>query len=251
MGYFSTDALVLREVRYKEADKILTVFTADRGIVTAKARGALRKNSLTAAAAQQLTLSEMTFFENRGRLTVHEAVVKEAFTGLRKNIEAYSLGCYFAECIEALVPEGEVDSLSFQLILNSLFALCQAFRDSLQIKAAFELRLMSILGYTPDLTVCAVCGRKQPVRPLLGIQTGHVVCSSCRSADIGTTVPLCEDSLRAMQYIVSAPAKQLFSFHVANDALNRLSECCERYLTEQSGRHFATLDYWKRLRNQW
>ena len=93
MGYFSTDALVLREVRYKEADKILTVFTADRGIVTAKARGALRKNSLTAAAAQQLTLSEMTFFENRGRLTVHEAVVKEAFTGLRKNIEAYSLGC--------------------------------------------------------------------------------------------------------------------------------------------------------------
>ena len=45
MSFFTTDALVLREVRYKEADRILTLFTADRGIITAKARAALRKNS--------------------------------------------------------------------------------------------------------------------------------------------------------------------------------------------------------------
>ena len=61
------NALVLREVRYKEADRILTLLTDTEGKLTAKARGALRKSSRTAAATQQLTYAEMTLFGNRGR----------------------------------------------------------------------------------------------------------------------------------------------------------------------------------------
>ena len=77
------NALVLREVRYKEADRILTLLTDTEGKITAKARGALRKSSRTAAATQQLTYAEMTLFGNRGRWTVNEAAVKEPFEGLR------------------------------------------------------------------------------------------------------------------------------------------------------------------------
>ena len=60
----TVQALVLREVRYKEADKILTLFTKSDGRITAKARGALRKGSKITAATQQLTYSEMTLFGN-------------------------------------------------------------------------------------------------------------------------------------------------------------------------------------------
>ena len=88
----TTNALVLRETRYKEADRILTLLTDKEGKITVKARGALRKSSKTAAATQQLTYSEMTLFGNRGRWTVNEASVKEAFSGLRMDMEALSLG---------------------------------------------------------------------------------------------------------------------------------------------------------------
>ena len=71
----TTNALVLRETRYKEADRILTLLTDKEGKITVKARGALRKSSKTAAATQQLTYSEMTLFGNRGRWTVNEASV--------------------------------------------------------------------------------------------------------------------------------------------------------------------------------
>ena len=63
----TVNALVLREVRYKEADRILTLLTDTDGKITVKARGALRKSSKTAAATQQLTYSEMTLFGNLGR----------------------------------------------------------------------------------------------------------------------------------------------------------------------------------------
>ena len=106
----TTKALVLREVRYKEADRMLTLFTSTDGKITAKARGALRKGSKTAAATQQLTYGEMTLFGNRGKWTVNEASVIEPFSGLRTDIADFALGCYFAECLEALSVEDQPDA---------------------------------------------------------------------------------------------------------------------------------------------
>ena len=119
----TVQALVLREVRYKEADKILTLFTKSDGKMTAKARGALRKGSKITAATQQLTYSEMTLFGNRGKWSVNEASVIESFDGLRNDIADFALGCYFAECLEALGVEDQPDEAMLQLGLNSLYAL--------------------------------------------------------------------------------------------------------------------------------
>ena len=247
MAFLKTDALVLREVRYKEADRILTLFTFDHGIVTAKARGAVRKSSRIAAATQQLTLSEMNFFENKGRLTVQEAVVKEPFDGLRKSFENFALGCYFAECIEAFVQEDQPDADSFQLILNSLYAISHDLCSPLLVKAAFEVRLMCLMGYAPDLSACCFCGKKDPVSPVLGIQSGHICCRACRKSELGEGLFLCDASLGAMRYIASAPSKRLFSFTLPEEALKRLSLASESYLAAQAGRRFATLEYWKRI----
>ena len=248
MAYSTVDALILRETRYKESDRILTLFTPERGIITAKARGALRKNSKLSAATQFLTYSELTLFDRLGLLEVREAVIREPFDGLRKDFEKYALGCYFAQCVEGLLPEGEADTAILQLVLNSLYALSHSLYESLAIKAAFEIRLMCLLGYTPDLTACVVCGREDPASPVFGLQTGHICCRNCQNASTGTGASLDEASLEAMRYIVSAPAKQLFSFRLERDALKRLNDCSERYLTEQAGRRFDTLDYWKKIR---
>ena len=137
--FTTTNALVLREVRYKEADRILTLLTSTDGKITVKARGALRKSSKTAAGTQQLTYSEMSLFGNRGKWTVNEAVVKEEFAGLREDIEAFALGSYFAECLEALSVEDQADPELLQLGLNSLFAL---FRFTFHI--VWHLRFRSL-----------------------------------------------------------------------------------------------------------
>ena len=97
--FLTTRGLVLREVRYKEADKILTVLTQHEGKVTVRARGALRKGSRITAATQLLTYSDMTIFENRGFHTVDEAAPIEMFTGIRTDIELLALASYFAQVL--------------------------------------------------------------------------------------------------------------------------------------------------------
>ena len=128
----TVNALVLREVRYKEADRILTLLTDTDGKITVKARGALRKSSKTAAATQQLTYSEMTLFGNLGRWTVNEATVKEGFDGLRADIGSFALGCYFAECADALSVEDQPDAPLMQSHLKILDDLAESASTSMQ-----------------------------------------------------------------------------------------------------------------------
>ena len=243
----SVNALVLREVRYKEADRILTLLTDTDGKITVKARGALRKSSKTAAATQQLTYSEMTLFGNLGRWTVNEATVKEGFDGLRADIGNFALGCYFAECVDALSVEDQPDAPLMQLALNCLYALSRGMYTPEHIKAAFELRLMCLAGYTPELSHCAVCGEEEPGDPVLMLERGCVCCRRC-AAGAGQTVKLDTASLNAMRHICSASPKQILSFSLEGEGAKRLSAAAEEYLLLHTERRFPTLDYWKNVK---
>ena len=239
-------ALVLREVRYKEADRILTLLSAEEGKLTAKARGALRKPSRTGAGTQQLTYAEMTLFANKGKWTVNEASVLEPFDGLRENFEALALGSYFAECLEALSVEDEPDAELLQLGLNALYALSRGLYDPALIKAAFELRLMCLSGYAPDLSACAACGAEEPAESVFHPAEGRVYCRACPRQ--GGTLALGAEALATMRYIAAAPAKKLFSFTLSGEALERLSLVAEAYLLRQTERRFGTLEYYKKIK---
>ena len=243
----TVNALVLREVRYKEADRILTLLTDTDGKITVKARGALRKSSKTAAATQQLTYSEMTLFGNLGRWTVNEAAVKEGFDGLRTDIGSFALGCYFAECVDALSVEDQPDAPLMQLALNCLYALSRGMYTPEHIKAAFELRLMCLAGYTPELSHCAVCGEEEPGDPVLMLERGCVCCRRC-AAGAGQTVKLDTASLNAMRHICSASPKQILSFSLEGEGAKLLSAAAEEYLLLHTERRFPTLDYWKNVK---
>lgn len=245
----TTRGLILREVRYKEADRILTVLTDTDGKRTLKARGALRKGSKTAAATQQLTFSELTLFGNKGRWTVNEAAVLEPFQGLREDFSAFALGCYFAEVLEAVCEEGVADAAVLQLALNSLYALSRRLSPAEQIKAVFELRLMAVTGYEPDLSACPVCGETHPETPWFYLPEGMVFCGHCRAEAPGGVTPMHPDTLAAMRHIVYSDPKRIFSFSLEGEPMEQLTALSERYLLTQLDRGFASLDYWKKVKD--
>ena len=244
---FVTDkALVLREVKYREADRMLTLFTAKNGKISAKARGALRKSSRTAAATQQLSYSEMTLFFNKGKWTVNEASVIEGFDGLKDDISRFALGCYFAECVEAMAVEDQSDAELMSLALNSLYALSRGLYDESHVKAAFELRLMGISGYRPDLGHCSVCGAEMPQRAALDLVNGRICCEKCSSSGRGAFLD--SDALAAMRHILDAPPKQFLSFTLPREARVPLAFAAENYLLTQTERGFGTLEYYKKIK---
>lgn len=226
---------------------MLTLMSDSEGKISVKARGALRKGSRTAAATQQLCYSEMVLFGNRGRWTVNEASVKEDFSGLHGDICDFSLGCYFAECIEAMSVEDQPEPELMQLILNCLYALSRRLYPAEQIKAAFELRLMCLAGYTPELSACSHCGEEKPERPMLLLDRGCISCENCAPSD-RAAVCLGGASLQALRHICTCPPKQILSFSLEPPALRQLCRAGESYLLTHTERKFSTLEYWKNLR---
>lgn len=244
-----TQGLVLREVNYKESDKILTVLTREGGKRTVKAQGCRRKGSRLAASAQLLVWSDMTLFEYKDYWSLNEAESQEQFWGLKKDVEKLALGSYFAEVAETVAEEGRSDPDLLSLILNSLYALDKLQKPQALVKAAFELKLMCLTGYEPMLDACAACGVENPEEPRFHISEGVLHCASCRSeVGDGVSMPLTPGALAAMRHVVYGDPKRLFSIPIDAEGLTRLADLCEAYLLTQLERGFRTLDFYKSLK---
>lgn len=244
-----TQGLVLREVSYKESDKILTVLTREGGKRTVKAQGCRRKGSRLAASAQLLVWSDMTLFEYKDYWSLNEAESLEQFWGLKKDVEKLALGSYLAEVVETVAEEGRNDQGLLSLILNSLYALDQLQKPEALVKAVFELKLMSLTGYEPLLDACAACGVENPEEPRFHISEGVLHCASCRGeVGDGVSMPLTPSALAAMRHVVYGDPKRLFSIPIDAVGLARLADLCEVYLLTQLERGFRTLDFYKSLK---
>lgn len=233
-----TQGIVLREVQYKESDKILTVLAQGQGKVTVKARGCRRKNSPLAAGSQLLVYSDMTWFEYQGRWTLQEAATLQEFRGVREDLTRLALGSYFAEVCEAVAVEGEDNPELLSLLLNSLYALDTLKKPPELVRAAFDWKCMALAGYAPLLDGCARCG-EEPRDPRLDLTAGVVRCAAC-----GDGAALTAEMLTAMRHIVSGDPKRLFSFRLPAEQLGRFAVLASDYLTTQLERGFRTLDFY-------
>ena len=179
MPHLVTKGLVLREVNYKESDKILTVLLEGQGRRTVKAQGCRRKNSPLAASAQLMVWSEMSLYDYQDRWSMKEGNPLEEFRGLRTDLTRLALGTYFAEVAEAVSEEGVETPGLLSLVLNSLYALDKLGKAEAVVKAAFEVKLACLVGYEPMADACAVCGQ-QAVEPQLNLSEGVLHCRKCR-----------------------------------------------------------------------
>lgn len=243
--YLKTQGIVLREVDYNDADKLLDVLTPDRGLLTVRARGIRRSGTLRKSACQLLVYAEFTLSENRGRLTVTEASPIEQFHELREDLELLSLSSYFAQAAQLLAQQDAPDPELLSLLLNALYALGKLKKPQRLVKSAFELRLACLAGFAPELSGCAVCGAAQPER--LNVSQGVLECAACRGGEEGIRLPLSAGTLAAMRYISQCDAKRLYAFSLGEDTLRQLSDVTETYLTTQLEHSFSTLDFYKSL----
>lgn len=241
-----TDGLVLREVLYRDSDKMLTILTKDRGKISASCPGARSRQGSMRAGTQLLSYSTFTLYESRGRYSVNAAEPVELFVGLRKDILSLSLASYMAEVLEAIADEEDPAPELLTTGLNCLYALSVHKKPRDLIKAVFEMRVMMLAGYAPDVSQCSVCGESEIKYPVFNLKTGLISCAGCAKGEPGV-VQLCDRSLMALRYILTAEPKRLLSFSLEEQPLMLLSRAAELYLQSQLEREFSTLGFYKSL----
>ena len=244
---FKTKGLILRQQNIGERDKLVWVLTDSHGILRAFVRGAKNIKSPKAAGTGLLSYAALTVFEGRDSYSIDEAEALEQFIGLHKNVEDMSLAQYFCERCLNLCPTGQEAGEQLRLALNSLYMLSNKKRPALQIKICFEMRLITLSGYMPDLVMCAECGVYEAPEMVFVPHTGKLYCASCAETHGIQGVRLPIAAITALRHTVYADVSKLFSFELKEELLAPLSYAAERYVAYMTQKDYQTLQFYKAL----
>ena len=205
---YKADAVVLRSLRFGEADRVLHVYTAERGRVNAIAKGVRTTSSRFGGRLEPLTRAQLLLHEGRGELhTVSGADIVASHAAVRAAPYALSVAQIGSEAVLKLFPEPEPHPRVFEglvrfldLLEGGIAAGPDPVRDSVGL--GFQLKLLALAGYLPPPESCAGCGS---VGPLVGYSAaaGGAVCGRCAVED--GAFRLRPGSLEAVTALVERP----------------------------------------------
>ncbi|MBE6758887.1 MAG: DNA repair protein RecO [Ruminococcaceae bacterium] len=240
----TVDALVLRTQNYRESDRLCTLLTRTHGIVYAYARGARNLKNKNFSSTQQLSYARFTLFSSRDRFIIDETSLEHIFSAVLSELERLSLAQYLCELAEELTPP-EMNEPYLLLMLRALYTLSKRDRPVELIKAATEMRLMSMSGFMPDLVMCSECGEYETEKMFFMPGTGTIRCEKC-GAD-GVCLPVSRGAVTAMRHCCYTDLNKTYAFDLGEPSLSQFGAACESYLKNRLERSFTTLDFYRSL----
>lgn len=247
----STVGIVIREFGQGENDKLLTILTPN-GKIYALAKGVKKLSSKNAPACQLFVYSEYELMQKGGRNIVKTALSKELFYNMRSDMARYSLACYFAEVLSYVTTENNDETETLRLFLNTLYALSNKPEIPLwQIKGAFELKLMCILGFAPDFKNCFECGCEIEIgrSNVFSFEESALICEKCRKGNVAFSCTVSGDTCLALKYISASTLTNFLSFNIDSSYGTEFSFICENYLIHKTERNYETLKIYKSIIN--
>ena len=184
MPLYKEQGVVLRAIKLGEADKIVTVLTQGSGKVRAVAKGVRKTTSRFGARLEPFTHVSLMVYRGRSSLdTISQAEIISPFRALRDDLGLFAAGETMLEAVDKVAEEHERNVRLFLLLLTGLRALQARPADPEAVAESFLLSLLSLSGFHPSLSACAVCGRPDP--DLFASGQGGAVCRSCAEPDAG------------------------------------------------------------------
>jgi DNA repair protein RecO (recombination protein O) len=183
-GLVKTEAVVLRSMRYGEADRILQIYTPHRGRVSAIAKGVRRARSRFGGRLEPFFHLRIELHEGRGELlTVTGAQTVNGHPSLRGDAHALDAAARACDAVGRLFETSEPHPGVFNLLCRKLSLLDENPAGATRASAlAFRLKLLVAAGLAPQLRACACCGEREHLVGFSG-SAGGVVCGSCWSSE--------------------------------------------------------------------
>lgn len=241
------DAVVVREKRLAEHDRLLTLLTRDKGVVTAYAKGAARNKGSMVSSTELLCYSRFGLFQRGERVFVDSAEGNTIFWGLRQDLTKLSLATYFCQLCCELVPPLDCDEGYMRLMLNALHYLEKDKLSTRLLKPLFELRILAMSGYMPDLVACCSCGEVTQDGMCFSTVDGVVFCRHCHSTNLSGLLPVSVGVFEAMRHIIYSDFDKLFSFRLSDEGGRELGRICRTYLLAQVERVLPALNYYETI----
>ena len=250
MGYETYTGIISREVDTGEADRYLTILSAERGKLECYAKGIRRQKSKLASQAGLMSYGEYQLFNNKDRYILTSAKAVEPFYRIREDVVKYAYAAHFLEIAGDVIVEAQAFPQALQTLLNALYVMC--FRDMNPdfVSRVFEIRILALSGFAPMLDQCSVCGAGlEPGGADFAVYGDGLVCGGeeCRNA-AGRTVSVSSGALKAIKHVSQCGAAEIFKFTVNGAVASELASVIPAYLRYHFGKDYDKLEEAERYR---
>lgn len=244
---YRTRGLVLRRRDYSDADRILTVFTPRLGKLQLIAKGARKTKSRKAGHVELFTHAMLQVAQARTWDIITEAETVESFRGIRRDLDAIARAGYVCELVDAFSQDDDESQPLWELLLLALRELDAGRVDGDLLLRWFELHLLSLAGFQPELFHCLGCGDElQPVINYLSLQAGGVHCPRCGEG-LQATQPIEPGILKVLRHLQRSAWKNVRRLQLGSQTKLAVESILRRYLVVTLERQLRSADFVRRL----
>jgi len=233
-------------MNYGESDKIVTFFTKEFGKVKGIAKGARRSRRRFQNALDLFSHLRLIFFdrEGMGLVRAEGCDILSPFPHIREDLRKILYGDYFLELLNEMTGERETNQGAFDLLHIFLSTLNESKPEEEQLRM-FEIRILSLLGYRPNMKKCSLCKRswedlKEVPSVFFSFERGTLVCESC-SKPLSQLVPLSLGTARLIERISQLELTKIHRFRFTPQALSESKALLPRFIGYQLGKELKSL----------
>ncbi|MDE3059046.1 MAG: DNA repair protein RecO [Bacteroidota bacterium] len=233
----STDAIVLRSMKYRDTSKIVTLYSEKFGKISVLAKGARAAKNKFGASLEPMTHSSVVIYkkERRELYLLSQSEIVQPFFRTRGEPEKLAIGLAVIELVHLVMHDEEENRHMFALLNDALHALEIAKQRAFNVLLAFELKLVRHLGFAPYFESCSRCGahvlEDDEVRFVhVILARGSVLCSKCIVQHDGAGIRLSKGALRALVSFASAPMEEVAERPIDSRGQNEILALLQTYM---------------------
>ena len=246
MPLFQTNAIVIRSLHYGESDKIVTFFTQDFGKLKGIAKGARRSRKRFQNALGLFTHLRLRLFEREGAglARIEGCDILHSFPGIREDLRRIYYGNYYLELVNEMAGERESNPEAYTVLLAFLTNLETLEPQEEQLRM-FEIRILSLFGYRPNMGCCAMCKRewedlRESPSVFFSLEKGTLICKPCSQAG-GNLLPVSLGTARLIEGVSQMDLAKLPRLKFTAQALSESRGLLPRFITHQLGKELKSL----------
>lgn len=245
-------ALILKEKKIGESSKVVSVLTAERGVIDIFIRGG-QKSTKNSASTQLFVYSTLCVEQKRtasGQTDyyLNSSELIRAFPNIRLDIKKTALAAYFSELILFSRTEESGYHDVMRLMLNSLHFLDNDKMDMELLKCVFEFRLPCEIGLRPYLVGCAQCFKYEDDKMHFDYTENKLFCDECYiTTEESKETVFDKTLLYIVRYIALSDFEKLFYFKISERYQKKLTQFTESFIAYNFKNRFKTLDYYKEI----
>ena len=225
---YLVDALILKSFPLNESDRVVTLFSRERGRLTAIAKGAVKPKSSLRGLIQPPRYCHLALTKGRGSMEIiTQGEMIEPYLSLHNDLLKIAYANYVSELLAAGMPENKVQEDVFLLALAT-YSLLDLSDEVLLAARFFELRLLKLMGLFPDLEKCSRCGRRlEGGYFYLSPRWGALVCASCHGSDENL---LSAGTVKMMRKLSEVELNKLLSLKISKNSYLEMEKAIYNYL---------------------